>query len=175
MTFRAAVIGASGYTGVELLRLLHGHPEIEVGTVTADSNAGARVADLYPSLAAGYGDTVYAPTDPSALAGYDVVFLGLPHGQSQQMAGALVDTVGHVVDLGADFRLPRPTTSAGTARPTPPPSSIGRFAFGMPELYRDEIVAAQHVASPGCYPTAAVARPGAAASPTGSSNPPASW
>ena len=155
MTYRAAVIGASGYTGVELLRLLHGHPEIEVGTLTADSNAGARVADLYPSLAAGYGDTVYAPTDPSALAGYDVVFLGLPHGQSQQMAGALVDTVGHVVDLGADFRLPPADYECWYGEAHTAPELISRFAFGMPELYRDQIVAAQHVASPGCYPTAA--------------------
>ena len=154
MSYRAAVVGASGYTGVELLRLLHGHPEIEVGVVTADSNAGAKVADLYPSLAPGYPETVYQGVDAAALAGYDVVFLCLPHGQSQQVAGELVDTVGHVVDLGADFRLPRADYERWYGEGHTAPELIGRFAFGMPELYREQIVAAQHVASPGCYPTA---------------------
>jgi N-acetyl-gamma-glutamyl-phosphate reductase len=154
MAYRAAVVGASGYTGVELLRLLHGHPAIEVGVVTADSNAGAKVTDLYPSLAAGYAHTVYESVEPAALAGYDVVFLALPHGQSQQVAGALVDTVGHVVDLGADFRLPSSDYEHWYGEEHTAPELLGRFAFGMPELYRDQIVAAQHVASPGCYPTA---------------------
>jgi N-acetyl-gamma-glutamyl-phosphate reductase len=83
------------------------------------------------------------------------VFLGLPHGQSQQMAGELVDTVGHVVDLGADFRLPRTDYERWYGEAHLAPDLIDRFAFGMPELYREQIVAAQHVASPGCYPTAA--------------------
>jgi N-acetyl-gamma-glutamyl-phosphate reductase len=155
MAYRAAVVGASGYTGVELLRLLAGHPEIEVGTVTADSNAGAKVADLYPSLAPGYPDTVYESVDPAGLAGYDVVFLALPHGQSQQVAGELVDTVGHVVDLGADFRLPHADYERWYGEVHSTPGLISRFAFGMTELYREQIAASQHVASPGCYPTAA--------------------
>ena len=106
MAYRAAVVGGSGYTGAELLRLLAGHPEIEVALVTADSNAGAPVADLYPSLAAAYEGLTYEQVSPADLAGLDLVFLCLPHGQSQAIAADLVDTVGHVVDLGADFRLP---------------------------------------------------------------------
>jgi N-acetyl-gamma-glutamyl-phosphate reductase len=155
MAYRAAVVGGSGYTGAELLRLLAGHPEIEVSVVTADSNAGARVADLYPSLAAHYGDLSYEAVAPSGLAGLDLAFLCLPHGASQAIAADLVDTVGHVVDLGADFRLPVADYEQWYGEPHTAPALVGEFAFGMPELYRDEIVAARHVASPGCYPTSA--------------------
>src|SRR5213078_2936272 len=99
MAYRAAVVGGSGYTGAELLRLLAGHPDIEVALVTADSNAGARIADLYPSLATAYESTTYERVAPADLAGLDVVFLCLPHGQSQAIAADLVDTVGHLIDL----------------------------------------------------------------------------
>src|SRR3954451_205858 len=155
MAYRAAVVGGSGYTGAELLRLLAGHPEIEVALVTADSNAGATVAELYPSLAMAYEALTYERVDPADLAGLDLVFLCLPHGQSQSIAGELVDTVGHVVDLGADFRLPVATYEQWYGETHSAPDLLDRFAFGMPELYRDEIVAARHVASPGCYPTTA--------------------
>src|SRR4051794_37981556 len=97
MAYRAAVAGASGYTGAELLRLLAGHPDIDVALVTAESNAGARVRDLYPSLAPAYGDLTYETASPTDLAGFDVVFLGLPHGESQRVVPELVDTVAHVV------------------------------------------------------------------------------
>ncbi|MGZ4133512.1 MAG: N-acetyl-gamma-glutamyl-phosphate reductase, partial [Actinomycetota bacterium] len=101
MAYRAAVVGGSGYTGAELLRLLAGHPEIEVSLVTADANAGATVGELYPSLATTYEGLTYEQVSPAELAGLDLVFLCLPHGQSQVIAADLVDTVGHVVDLGA--------------------------------------------------------------------------
>jgi N-acetyl-gamma-glutamyl-phosphate reductase len=155
MAYRAAIVGGSGYTGAELLRLLTGHPDIEVVLVTADSNAGATVADLYPSLAAAYDGLTYEAVDPAGLAGLDVAFLCLPHGQSQAIAGALVDTVGHVIDLGADFRLPVADYEQWYGEAHLASELIDRFAFGMPELYRDQILASQHVASPGCYPTTA--------------------
>ena len=106
MAYRAAVVGGSGYTGAELLRLLAAHPDIEVAHVTAESNAGARLADLYPSLAPVYGDRAYAPLDAADLRGLDLVFCALPHGASQALLPGLVDDVAHIVDLGADFRLP---------------------------------------------------------------------
>ena len=85
MAYRAAVVGASGYTGAEALRLLAGHPEIEVVHLTAASNAGARIADLYPSLGPAYGDATLAPLDVADLRGLDLVFCMLPHGASQDL------------------------------------------------------------------------------------------
>jgi len=155
MAYRAAVVGGSGYTGAELLRLLAGHPEIEVGLVTADSNVGAKVRELYPSLAAAYPDLTYAPVNAGDLAGFDMVFLGLPHGESQRVVPDLVDTVSHLVDLGADFRLPVDAYHEWYGGEHAAPELLDRFAFGLPELYRDDIVAARHVAAPGCYPTTA--------------------
>src|SRR4051794_19933557 len=155
MAYRAAVVGGSGYTGAELLRLLAGHPDIEVALVTADSNAGATVGDLYPSLAVAYEGLTYESVAPNDLAGLDLAFLCLPHGQSQSLAADLVETVGHVVDLGADFRLPADHYEQWYGEAHTASHLIDQFAFGMPELYRDEIAASRHVASPGCYPTSA--------------------
>jgi N-acetyl-gamma-glutamyl-phosphate reductase len=155
MAYRAAVIGGSGYTGAELLRLVADHPDLEITLVTADANAGVAVADLYPSLAVAYSGLSYQNVAPAELAGLDVVFLCLPHGTSQAMAGELVDTVGHVVDLGADFRLPVADYEQWYGETHQAPALVDRFAFGLPELYREQITASQHVASPGCYPTTA--------------------
>ncbi|MET0628823.1 MAG: N-acetyl-gamma-glutamyl-phosphate reductase [Acidimicrobiia bacterium] len=159
MAYRAAVLGGSGYAGAELLRLLAGHPEIEVALVTADSNAGTAVADLYPSLATAYEGLVFErlmfESGAQAVAGLDLVFLTLPHGQSQAIAGSLVDTVGHVIDLGADFRLPQPEYEQWYGETHTAPDLIGRFTYGMTELYRPELADARHVAAPGCYPTTA--------------------
>ncbi|MFI5052739.1 MAG: N-acetyl-gamma-glutamyl-phosphate reductase [Acidimicrobiia bacterium] len=155
MAYRAAVVGGSGYTGAELLRLLADHAEIEVTLVTAEAHAGVAVADLFPSLSGAYPGVAYEPVTPTDLAGLDLVFLCLPHGTSQVIAGELVDTVGHVVDLGADFRLPVADYEEWYGETHAAPALIDRFAFGLPELYRDQIGAAQHVASPGCYPTSA--------------------
>jgi N-acetyl-gamma-glutamyl-phosphate reductase len=154
MSYKAAIIGASGYTGAELLRLLAGHPEIEVTAVTADSNAGARVTDLYPSLMAGYRDLEFTPLDPSGLSGVDVAFLGLPHGESQKVVPGLLGNVAHVVDLAADFRLPPDLYAQWYGEPHMAPELLDQFIFGMVELFRDGITSEMHVAAPGCYPTA---------------------
>jgi N-acetyl-gamma-glutamyl-phosphate reductase len=156
MAYRAAVVGASGYTGAELLRLLAGHPEIEVAYVTADSNAGAPVAGLYPSLAAAYPTLEYASFNRADVAGIDVAFLALPHGESQRIVPELIDQVAHIVDLGADFRLPAADYEEWYGEPHGAPELLDRFAFGLPELFRDDLAAVQHAAAPGCYPTAAV-------------------
>jgi N-acetyl-gamma-glutamyl-phosphate reductase len=155
VAYRAGVVGASGYTGAELLRLLAGHPEIEVVHVTADSNAGARVGSLYPSLASAYPRVDYVPFDPLDVAGLDVVFLALPHGESQRVLPELDKRVAHVVDLGADFRLPAATYERWYGQPHAAPELLDGFAFGLPELFRDAVARGPHVAAPGCYPTAA--------------------
>src|SRR4051794_18695095 len=135
MAYQAAVVGGSGYTGAELLRLLSTHPDIDVVAVTADSNAGARVADLYPSLAAAYPGLEYSGMDPAAVAGLDLVFLAMPHGASQKFAPALLGTVGHVVDLGADFRLAPADYEQWYGEPHAAPDLIDEFAYGMVEFY----------------------------------------
>lgn len=153
MTHKVGIVGATGYTGVELLRLLAGHPECEVAVATAVSNAGKSLAHIYPSLASAYPTLVTEMLDPSALAGLDVVFLALPHGASQAIAGELVKTVGHVVDLGADFRLPAEVYEQWYGETHTAPELFERFAYGLPELFRADVVASDHVAAPGCYPT----------------------
>jgi N-acetyl-gamma-glutamyl-phosphate reductase len=154
MAYRAGVVGASGYTGAELLRLLAGHPDIEVVHATGASNAGAAVGDLYPGLRPAYDGLRYAPVEAADLAGLDLVFCALPHGESQALLPGLLDQIGHAVDLGADFRLPPDVYARWYGEPHHAPGSADAFAYGLIELYRDEIATHKHVASPGCYPTA---------------------
>lgn len=154
MTYRAAVVGASGYTGAELLRLLAGHPEIEVAHVTAESNAGAAVADLFPGLRPAYPGVRFAPLVADDLRGHDLVFVALPHGASQDLLPGLVDDIPHVIDLGADFRLPADVYAQWYGEDHRAPGVIDRFASGPVELSRAELATHDHVAAPGCYPTA---------------------
>jgi len=155
MAYRAAVVGGSGYLGAELLRLLAGHPEVEVVQVTADSNAGAPVRSLYPSLAQAYPELEYESIDPRGMDGLDLVFLALPHGESQGLVPDLVGRVAHVVDLGADFRLPSAVYETWYGTPHAAPDLLARFAYGLPELWRSDLTPEANVAAPGCYPTAA--------------------
>ena len=150
------IVGASGFTGAELLRLLAAHPALDVAHVTGDTTAGTAVADAYPSLAAAYGDLRYAGYDPADLAGLDVVFLALPHGQSQKLVPELRGKVAHVVDLAADFRLADPALyPAWYGEEHEAPELLADFVYGLPELGRDPLRGAELVAVPGCYPTAA--------------------
>src|SRR5829696_3215522 len=103
--FSVGIFGASGYTGAELLRLCHGHPDLQVELATGDSAVGTPVAGLYPSLGPAYPDLVFADADPAAADGLDLAFLALPHGASQDLVPDLRKRVGKVVDLAADFRL----------------------------------------------------------------------
>ena len=149
------IVGASGYTGAELLRLCAGHPALDVAWATGDSQAGSAVAGLYPSLAAAYPTLTFERYEPERLRDVDLVFFALPHGESQRLAADALDAGVKVVDLAADFRLhdaglyPRWYGEAHHA-----PELLERFAYGLPELFRDDVAKADAVAAPGCYPTA---------------------
>jgi N-acetyl-gamma-glutamyl-phosphate reductase len=150
MTVRVAVAGASGYAGGELLRLLLAHPEVEIGALTGSSNAGRPLGGLQPHLLP-LADRVLRPTTPEVLAGHDVVFLALPHGQSAAVAEQLGDEV-LVIDMGADFRL----KDAGDWQAFYGSEHAGTWPYGLPELpgARAALEGSRRVAVPGCYPTA---------------------
>src|SRR4029450_2221082 len=153
---RVGIVGASGYTGAELLRLAAGHPELEVVLVTGDTQAGTPVADLYPSLLAAYGDLTFAPYTAEAVDGLDLVFCGLPHGTSQEVVPEVRDRVKWVLDLSADFRLKDPALYPqwyGAEHSAP--ELLSEFAYGLPELFRDETAGAAGGAGPGGSPTGA--------------------
>ncbi|MEU1128758.1 N-acetyl-gamma-glutamyl-phosphate reductase [Streptomyces sp. NPDC005900] len=150
MAVRAAVAGASGYAGGELLRLLLAHPEVEIGALTGHANAGQRLGGLQPHLLP-LADRVLEPTTADVLAGHDVVFLALPHGQSAAVAEQLGPDV-LVVDMGADFRL----KDAGDWEKFYGSPHAGTWPYGLPELpgARAALAGARRIAVPGCYPTA---------------------
>ncbi|HNV16068.1 MAG TPA: N-acetyl-gamma-glutamyl-phosphate reductase [Dermatophilaceae bacterium] len=155
MMWTAAVAGASGYAGGEILRLLLGHPQIQIGAVTADSSAGKRLGEVHPNLVP-LGERVIEPTNPDTLAGHDLVFLALPHGASAALAAQLPDGV-IVLDCGADFRLVDEAAWT-TFYDTP---YAGQWPYGLPELPgvagskgRTALTGATRIAVPGCYPTA---------------------
>ena len=150
------VVGASGFAGAELLRLLASHPELDLAVATGDSQAGTALRELYPSLSAAYGDRVFEPYAPEIVEGLDVAFLAMPHGVSQSMVPELLGRVKHVVDVAADFRLDDPSLyPEWYGEPHAAPELLSAFAYGLPELFRDDIVGATNVAAPGCYPTTA--------------------
>ncbi|MFI1018915.1 N-acetyl-gamma-glutamyl-phosphate reductase [Streptomyces sp. NPDC020965] len=150
MTIGVAVAGASGYAGGEILRLLSAHPKVEIGAVTAHSSAGRPLSESQPHLTSLAGRTL-VETSAATLAGHDVVFLALPHGQSGAVAEQLgADTL--IVDCGADFRLRDPVDWErfyGTPH-------AGTWPYGLPELpgARKALRGAERIAVPGCYPTA---------------------
>ena len=155
MGARVAVAGASGYAGGELLRLLAGHPDLEIGRVAAHGSAGTAVTALHPQLTGhpGLQDRVFDAADPELLADADLLFTALPHGESARLAAALPAEL-KIIDLAADFRLADPEAWA-RYYPTP---YAGRWTYGLPELpgARDAIRASATVAAPGCYATAAI-------------------
>lgn len=153
---KVGIVGASGYTGAELLRLCAQHPEVEVVAATGDSQAGTLAATLYPSLAGAYPNLVFEEFSVDRFVGLDVVFLGIPHEAALDIAPQLVDKVGCVIDLSAAYRLKDASlypTWYGFAHTQP--ELLQRALYGLPELYRTELVGARLIATPGCYVTAA--------------------
>jgi N-acetyl-gamma-glutamyl-phosphate reductase len=153
---RTAILGASGYVGGELLRLLAGHPELRAAQLFGDSKAGQVLGAVHPHLAAAYPDAVVGKFE-GALNGIDLVFAALPHGKSQEVAPAILEAGIPFVDLGADFRLDDAAAYVrwyGHAHGQP--ELLGRFVYGIPELNRNAIRGANAVAAAGCYATAAI-------------------
>jgi N-acetyl-gamma-glutamyl-phosphate reductase len=150
MSYRVAIAGATGYAGGELLRLLAGHPEVEIGALTAKSSVGDRLIAHHPQVPA-LGERVVQETSAAALAGHDVVFLALPHGASAEIAAGLGDDL-LVLDAGADHRL----ASASDWQKYYGTLHAGQWPYGLPELpgQREKLAAARQIAVPGCYPTA---------------------
>ncbi|MBM3661471.1 MAG: N-acetyl-gamma-glutamyl-phosphate reductase [Actinobacteria bacterium] len=154
--YRIGVIGASGFTGAEFLRLIAGHPQVELAFATADSHSGTAIDSLHPGLGPAYPGLTYTEWRRDLLEGVDAVVIALPHGVSQGIVPGIIDEVGLVVDLGADFRLrDQHTYERWYHESHTAPHLLDRFVYGLPELHRDALRSATAIAVPGCYPTAA--------------------
>jgi N-acetyl-gamma-glutamyl-phosphate reductase len=152
----AAIIGASGYSGAELLRVLSSHPEVRVRKVTASTSAGQRVDALYPAFAGQY-DLAYDELIPEALGGIDVAFLALPSGEAMNVVPLVKEKVKKIIDLGGDFRLKSPALYEKYYRHRhTSPELLSGAVYGLPEINRDSIRGATLVANPGCYATGAI-------------------
>lgn len=153
---KVGIFGGSGYVGLELLRLCASHPELTVAAVAGHSTAGRSAGDLHPSLAGFYDDLVVQPLVAEAATGCDLVFSALPHGESQRLVPALLDSGTAVVDLAGDFRLKDPAlypTWYGEDHSAP--DLLAESVLGIPELFREDIGRSKLVAAAGCYVTAA--------------------
>lgn len=154
---KASIIGATGYTGVELVRILSCHPQVELAVLTTQSYVGEQIEELYPSLK-GKVEITCSPQDTAQVVGEsDVIFVALPHGHSVPVVQEAVERGKKVVDLGADFRF----RQAGVYEEWyqvkhEAPELSAQAVYGLPELYRDQIKKASVVANPGCYPTASI-------------------
>lgn len=151
---RVGIVGGTGYTGVELLRLLVNHPHVEVAVITSRAEDGVQVSELYPSLR-GHLDLAFSVPDVEQLAELDAVFFATPHGVAQNMMPSLIERGVRVIDLSADFRLrDRVSWEHWYNQPHAAPELIDMAVYGLPEINRSAIKDAQLIACPGCYPTA---------------------
>ena len=151
------ILGASGYVGGELLRLLTQHPHLNPALLVGDSDAGKPLAAVHPHLALAYPHAAVRTYDPAMLGDAGLVFAALPHGKSQELAPAILDTGVPFVDLGADFRLDSAEDYATWyGEPHTAPALLDAFVYGIPEFHRDRIKGARAVAAAGCYATAAI-------------------
>lgn len=152
---KVGIVGGTGYTGVELLRLLANHSQAKVEVITSRSEEGVRVDDMYPNLR-GHYDLRFTVPDVSTLSQCDVVFFATPHGVAMKMAPELVANGVKVIDLGADFRIKDlELWSQWYGMEHTSPEAAAMAVYGLPEVNREAIKSAQLIACPGCYPTAA--------------------
>ena len=152
---KVGIVGGTGYTGVELLRLLAQHPEANVEIITSRSEDGVSVAEMYPNLRGHYDNLRFSVPDVQKLGACDVVFFATPHGVAHSMAAELLLTGVKIIDLSADFRLRDPQEwSKWYNQPHGAPELLAEAVYGLPEVNREAIKLARLIAVPGCYPTA---------------------
>ncbi len=156
VTFKIGIIGGTGYTGAELLRILLRHPDVELAAITSRAEAGHRVADLFPNLR-GATELRFSDPNDADLQACQLVFSATPNGVAMTQAESLLDAGVKVVDLAADFRLrDRATWERWYDMQHASPALLGEAVYGLPEVNRDSIRRARLVANPGCYPTAVI-------------------
>lgn len=155
---RAAIIGANGYTGYELMRLIHAHPDITLSAAVSRSNAGSKLSELYPPLGFAYGDKKFDEGDIDKIAANsDVAFTALPHAASAEIGGKLHDAGLKVIDLSADFRYSDINLYESTYGVTHPrPELAAQAVYGLCEINRDKIAKADVIGNPGCYTTCSI-------------------
>ncbi len=150
---RIGIVGGTGYTGVELLRLLAGHPQAKVEVITSRAEAGISVADMFPNLR-GHYDLAFSAPDVAVLNSLDLVFFATPHGVAQAMMPELINAGTRVIDLSADFRIRDIALwEQWYGQPHGCPQLVEQAVYGLPETNRERIKGAQLIACPGCYPT----------------------
>lgn len=153
---KVAVVGASGYTGVELLRLLHGHSEVTVSCVTSEQNAGRPVAEIFPTLRGRYAQQLENLEPVRVAEKADLIFTALPHKAAMEVVPTFLKLGKRVVDLSADYRFNDAAVYESWYEPHLNPELLGQAVYGLPEVRRAEIVPAQLVGNPGCYPTCTI-------------------
>lgn len=154
--YRAAVIGASGYTGAELLRILVAHPRVEICAVTSRQHSGQPIDEVFPSLR-GFCHQVCEPLDIAAISQRaDIVMTALPHKSAMEVVPGFLDAGCRVIDLSADYRLHRQTEYERWYQEHSSPELLAEAVYGLPERYRENIREARLVANPGCYPTSVI-------------------
>jgi N-acetyl-gamma-glutamyl-phosphate reductase len=151
-----AIVGASGYTGLELIRILHCHPEVAVTCLTSEQSAGRKISDIFPTLR-GRCDLTLENLEPVRVAEKaDLIFTALPHKAAMEVVPTFLKLGRHVIDLSADYRLSDPEVYGAWYEPHLNPANLKKAVYGLPELRRAKIKGARLVANPGCYPTSII-------------------
>ena len=151
-----AIVGASGYTGLELIRILYCHPEVAVTCLTSEQSAGRRISDIFPTLR-GRCDLTLENLEPVRVAGKaDLIFTALPHKAAMEVVPTFMKLGRHVIDLSADYRLSDPEVYGAWYEPHLNPANLKKAVYGLPEVRRAKIRGARLVANPGCYPTSII-------------------
>jgi N-acetyl-gamma-glutamyl-phosphate reductase len=153
---KVAIVGASGYTGVELIRLLSNHPEVEITAVTSEQSAGKDISSIFPSLINIFDKTLEHLDADLIAKKADLIFTALPHQKAMDVVPHFLKAGKKVIDLSADFRIKDASTYGAWYEEHKAPELLKEAAYGLPELHREEIKKARLIANPGCYPTSAI-------------------